>query len=59
MFQNNIPVGGYLIDIMALFVDATAWVSPIGVADIPDWQILYGVDVAGAVQDNGDGTYIG
>lgn len=44
---------------MALFVDATAWVSPIGVADIPDWQILYGVDVAGAVQDNGDGTYIG
>lgn len=48
-----------MIDVIAEFLNANAFVSPIGMADIPNWQILYGINVAGAVQDNTDGTYIG
>lgn len=60
-FGSPILSGGQAdeISIMAYFQDATAFVSPIGMADLTDWQLVNGRDIAGAVQDLGTGTYMG
>ena len=47
------------IAIMAYFQNANAFTSPISIADLTNWQQIYGLNIAGAVQDLGAGTYVG
>lgn len=45
------------IEIMATYLDHDQYPSPIGIADLTDWQSTYGQNIAGIALDNGDGTY--
>lgn len=59
LFDTAITVGGEeeSIAIMAYFQDASAYDSPIGVADLDNWEEVLGYNIAGSVEDLGDGTY--
>jgi hypothetical protein len=64
MYGNLIPDArdNTTVDIKARYTDHDAWNSPIGVADLLDWDITYGRDLTGlAVFDNSsltdDSTY--
>jgi len=46
-----------MIFIVAHYVNHDEWDSPIGIEDYPQWQSLYGRDIAGVVSNNQDGTY--
>lgn len=61
LYSSLITTGGEstLISIMAYFQNANSYTSPISVADLTNWQQIYGTDIAGAVEDLGTGTYIG
>ena len=61
LFGSTITTGGQSeeISIMAYFQTATAFDSPIGVADLTNWEYINGKDIAGVIQDLGDGTYSG
>lgn len=59
IYGNLLTEGDAFIDIFADFVDDSAYDSQIGVPDLVGWENIYGKNVAGAVQDNQDGTYEG
>ena len=61
LYGSSITTGGQStqIAIMAYFQNANAFTSPISVADLTNWQQIYGLNIAGAVQDLGTGTYVG
>ena len=61
LYGSSITTGGQStqIAIMAYFQNANAFTSPISVADLTNWQQIYGLNIAGAVQGLGTGTYVG
>ena len=61
LYGSSITTSGQStqIAIMAYFQNANAFTSPISVADLTNWQQIYGLNIAGAVQNLGTGTYVG
>jgi len=47
------------VEIIAEYINHAAWPSPIGVADLTNWQEIYGEDIAGVAENNDDGTFRG
>lgn len=57
---NNKQVKSYddtSIHILARYQNHNGYMSHIGVADLPNWDTVYGKDIAGISVDRKDGTY--
>ena len=50
---------GMTVSLVADYVNHDNYPSPIGVADLTDWQTIYGTSITGTTTDNGDGTMTG
>ena len=48
-----------LVAVYAVYINHNDWPSPIGVADLTDWQTIYGTSISGTAIDNNDGTMTG
>jgi hypothetical protein len=57
---GNLEVSSYNttdVSIYAQWVQSNAYVSPLSLPDLANWDTIYGKDVSGIALDNGDGTY--
>ena len=44
------------VSVVADYLDHNSYLSPIGVPDLPNWDLIYGFSIQGSATDNGDGT---
>ena len=50
---------GLTVYVKADYQNHDEWLSPIGVADLVNWQSIYGTSVSGTANYNNDGTMTG
>ena len=48
-----------IVVVQAVYNNHDDWLSPIGVADLTNWQTTYGTSILGTAIDNNDGTMTG
>ena len=48
-----------LVAVNAIYKNHNDWPSPIGVADLTDWQTIYGTSISGTAIDKDNGTMTG
>ena len=48
--------GGMVVSVTADYVDHNNYPSPIGIADLANWQTTYGTSITGSASDSSDGT---
>lgn len=54
--ENELSLGGYIVDSNTVYDNHDDWFSPIGVPDIPDWMLTYGTTLSATPQVMNDGT---